>query len=173
MKELEIALEHIQEITGFLKVVRSSSIVSLSFLKNLKIIHGHHLDNEKFSVYIWDNFNLQSLFNEGQNVEVAKGHFQIYLNPKLCYNLIKDFVKDESRIEDLKATKNTNGDKNSCNTIELEVRVETLSSNHALLDWKKLALADNRKLLNYVVYYMPTDENVTIWDSREACGADG
>jgi insulin receptor len=173
VKELDASLSEIEEITGFLKIVRSYSIISLNFLRNLKKIHGSTLDQQKFSVYVWDNYNLQALFNEGQKIEILNGKVLFYLNPKLCYNLITNLVGNDSMIEDIEATKKANGDKNPCTVTEMEVKVDKLSWNHAVLEWKQLQLKDERKLLNYVVYYMPTNDNVTIWESREACGNDG
>lgn len=47
MRELEKSLSAIEEIDGYLKVVRSFPLVSLNFLKNLKVIHGNTLDKYK------------------------------------------------------------------------------------------------------------------------------
>lgn len=47
MKELEENLNSIEEVTGYLKVVRSLSLVSLNFLPNLKLIRGEVLENHK------------------------------------------------------------------------------------------------------------------------------
>lgn len=47
MEELEENLGEIREIEGFLKVVRSHSLVSLSFLKKLRKIGGR--DNNGMS----------------------------------------------------------------------------------------------------------------------------
>lgn len=47
MKELEDSLNMIEEITGYLKVVRSLSLVSLNFLRSLKLIKGENLENGK------------------------------------------------------------------------------------------------------------------------------
>lgn len=37
----------IEEITGYLKIVRSLSLVSLNFLRRLKLIKGDSLENGK------------------------------------------------------------------------------------------------------------------------------
>lgn len=47
VKELEDSLSMIEEITGYLKVVRSLSLVSLNFLRRLKLIKGDSLENGK------------------------------------------------------------------------------------------------------------------------------
>lgn len=47
MDELENSLSSIEEISGYLKVVRSLPLVSLDFLKNLKVIKGEELESNK------------------------------------------------------------------------------------------------------------------------------
>lgn len=47
MKELEDNLNMIEEIDGYLKIVRSFPLVSLNFLRNLRVIHGNTLENSK------------------------------------------------------------------------------------------------------------------------------
>ena len=46
-RELEENLGMIEEITHFLKIVRSYAILSLHFLKNLRVIHGERLHNRR------------------------------------------------------------------------------------------------------------------------------
>jgi insulin receptor len=43
---LENNLNSIEEIDGYLTVVRSTSLLSLNFLKNLRYIHGKQKDGE-------------------------------------------------------------------------------------------------------------------------------
>ena len=45
--ELEDNLGMIEEITNYLKVLRSYPLTSLKFLKNLKVIHGERLYMER------------------------------------------------------------------------------------------------------------------------------
>lgn len=47
VNELEDNLNMIEEIDGYIKIVRSFPLVSLNFLKNLKVIHGHMLESQK------------------------------------------------------------------------------------------------------------------------------
>lgn len=44
--ELEASLGQIEEITGYLTVRRAYALVSLSFLRKLRIIRGEHLEGE-------------------------------------------------------------------------------------------------------------------------------
>lgn len=47
VKELEENLNMIEEIEGFLKIVRSFPLVSLNFLKRLRVIKGNILESGK------------------------------------------------------------------------------------------------------------------------------
>lgn len=47
VKELEENLKMIEEIQGYLKIVRSFPLMSLNFLKKLRVIHGDLLESGK------------------------------------------------------------------------------------------------------------------------------
>lgn len=47
VRELEESLSMIEEITGYLKVVRSYPLVSLTFLRKLRLIKGETLESSK------------------------------------------------------------------------------------------------------------------------------
>lgn len=47
VSELEKNLDMIEEIDGYIRIVRSFPLMSLNFLKNLKVIRGNVLDNQK------------------------------------------------------------------------------------------------------------------------------
>lgn len=49
--ELEASLGQIEEITGYLTVRRAYALVSLSFLRKLRVIKGEHLDAEYVLFY--------------------------------------------------------------------------------------------------------------------------
>ncbi len=44
--ELEASLGQLEEITGYLTVRRAYALVSLSFLRKLRVIRGEHLEGE-------------------------------------------------------------------------------------------------------------------------------
>lgn len=153
INELEKSLSDIEEISGYLKIVRSYPIVSLSFLKKLRKVHGEALEGEN-AIIIWDNPNLQALLNQNQTIEITHGKAFFYMNPKLCYQKIKEMIPDDRRFNDIETTIRSNGDKVPCNVIELIVTVQSLSASYAMLNWKGLRIGDERKLLRYVVYYV-------------------
>lgn len=174
VKELENSLSDIVEIQDYLKIARSFPIVSLSFLKKLKTIRGQRLESSKYSVVIWDNQNLQELWDDSQKINVVKGKFFFHFNPKLCFFKIENLANNSDRIENYETAKMSNGDKTPCNVKSLEVKIAEILPHAALLTWSPLKLEDERSLLSYVVFYIPANhQNVTLWDGRDACGNDG
>lgn len=123
VRELETALSNIEEIEGALKITRSFPLVSLSFFKKLKIIHGKSIvDN--YALSVMDNQNLQYLFDHP--VKIAKGKLFFHFNPKLCYNDIEKLKNetvelrnvDKFAVEDV--ARNSNGDKVACKCLRTE-----------------------------------------------------
>ena len=175
VKELENSLSDIEEIHDYLKIARSFPIISLSFLKNLKVIRGKRLESGKHSLIIWDNQNLQELWNEKQTVVIEKGQLFFHFNPRLCFYKIEQLTpNDKNRIDNYDTAKLFNGNKIPCNVTFIPVEVSAVLPQGALLQWPPLSVDDPRSLLGYVVFYIPAPhDNVTIWDGRDACGNDG
>lgn len=124
---------------------------------------------------IWDNQNLQELWDETQKIDFMHGKLFFHYNPKLCFYKIDRLVSNaHSMIENYEFAQKSNGDKTPCNVTELEVTVAEILDQAALLNWKPLKLEDERSLLSYVVFYIPSPfQNITLWASRDACGNDG
>lgn len=174
VKELENSLSEIVEIQDYLKIARSFPIISLSFLKKLRVIRGNRLESSKYAIFIWDNQNLQELFGEKQDIVVENGKLFFHFNPKLCFFKIEQLAKSPQQIENYDTAKISNGDKTPCNVTLLIVEQTNLFPTAVLLSWGPLKLEDDRSLLSYVVYYIPAKfQNVTLWDGRDACGNDG
>nr|AVT56266.1 insulin receptor 1 [Jadera sanguinolenta] len=178
VKELEENLSDIEEIDDYLKIVRSFPIVSLNFLKSLKIIRGNSLESTKYALVVLDNQNLIELWDwEYRNTElVINGKLFFHFNPKLCLSKIEK-LKEVAGLPDyteLEVASNSNGDKVACNVIELNVTVYKKTSIAALIKWKQFSHYDSRTLLGYVVYFIEAPyQNVTMYDGRDACGGDG
>ncbi|GIY56894.1 insulin-like receptor [Caerostris extrusa] len=71
----------------------------------------------------------------------------------------------------------SNGDRVACNVIDMNITVWGVKPNVVGLSWKNFRKThgdmDFRSLLGYVIYYREApDQNVTIFDGRDACGAD-
>ncbi len=90
MKELQQNLVDIEVIEEYLKIARSHPILSLSFFKNLKRIDGKRLESNRNALIVWENQNLQELFDENQTIAIGgNGKLFFHFNPKLCFNKIK------------------------------------------------------------------------------------
>jgi insulin receptor len=59
IRELEENLQQLEEIRGFLKVARSFPLITLNFLKKLRVIHGEILERN-----MYDNNHLFSLLTK-------------------------------------------------------------------------------------------------------------
>ena len=178
VKELEENLQSIREINGYLKIVRSFSLVSLNFLRNLKVIHGKKLDTDKYSLVVLDNQNLQKLWDWSPNSTFAinNGKVFFHFNPKLCRQEIEALRNKTGMPEydELEVSKTSNGDKVACDMDVLNVTVSKVSAQAVLIMWNAFRTPDPRTLLGYVVYSIEAPfRNVTLYDGRDACGGDG
>lgn len=177
VKSLAYNLGMIEEIDGYLKVVRSFSLVSLNFLKNLKRIRGNILESQRYSLIVLDNQNLQDLFDWSSHKEfqIDKGRLFFHFNPKLCLDKIEALRKkaDLPEPDIMEVASNSNGDKVACSISKLEVNITKRFSRYVELEWAPFEMDDPRKLLSYVIYYKETkDRNVNFYDGRDACGQD-
>ncbi|OAD57588.1 Insulin-like receptor [Eufriesea mexicana] len=182
VKELEDSLSAIEEIDGYLKIVRSFPLISLNFLKNLRIIRGNDIDNSKYSLLVMDNQNLQELWDWSLHKDIkiqsrdGPGKIFFHLNPKLCLYKIEMLRKKAGLgpFTDYEVAPNSNGDKVACNVTELKTRVGKKSPWGAVIEWEPFVHHDARSLLGYVVYFIEApNKNVTMYDGRDACGGDG
>ncbi|XP_013775128.2 insulin receptor-like [Limulus polyphemus] len=177
IEELEENLKYIKEITGFLKVFRSYSLVSLNFLKNLKIIHGQQRDKQSYSLLVYNNQNLEDLWNWkilNYTLQFGQGKIFFHFNPKLCVDKIKE-LRNYSNVrdwDDRDVSPSSNGDRVACNVTSLQVFPWLVCSNVAGIKWENFRekVGDQRSLLGYTVHYRKANEkNITMFDGRDAC----
>ncbi|XP_075974749.1 insulin-like receptor [Anticarsia gemmatalis] len=176
---LEKSLGEIREINGSLQVVRTKPLVSLMFLKKLRKIHGYwDTTSSKYKgqvLHIFNNPNLELLWDWSThgNIDISGGSLFIHSNPKLCYNKIlplKDMIRDpKSNFTENEVSDQNNGNQVSCMPDTLQLRASQLCQTAVVLTWNMYCLEDSRKLLGYSVYYMPTEEDVTLYDQRDVC----
>lgn len=115
--ELEENLNMIEEIDGYLKVVRSFPLVSLNFLKSLRVIGGNTLESDKYAFVVLDNQNLLDIWEwENRTLEIRHGRLFFHFNPKLCFYKIETLRQKANLPEfvDLEVASNSNGDKIAC-----------------------------------------------------------
>ncbi|XP_040162955.1 insulin-like receptor isoform X2 [Anopheles arabiensis] len=175
VRELEKVLYSIEEIYGYLTIVRSYALMSLGFFRNLKIIHGTVL-NANLSLSVIDNQNLQELWN--QNVTIKRGNVRFNDNPMLCVKKItslKSHFDEGVGIENEEQLNKTNGVRVACEIKKLNTHPTKISLELAVIQWDAFKdLPDMRQLLGYVVYYIEAPhENVTFYDGRDACNSQG
>lgn len=172
VKEVEENLKSIREINGYLKIVRSSPLVSLNFLRNLQVIHGNTLDGQ-YSLSVLDNENLQKLWDWSPNSTfvIKKGHVFFHLNPLLCPQEI-EALRNKTGLPEL--VQGSNGDKVACDMDVLNVTLSKVTSFAGLIVWPPFQTPDPRTLLGYMVHRIEAPyRNVTLYDGRDACGGDG
>ncbi|KAM6948796.1 insulin receptor a [Aplochiton taeniatus] len=174
--ELEANLGQLEEVTGYLSVKRSYALVSLSFLRKLRVIRGDTQDVGNYSFYALDNQNLRQLWDWSKHrLTILQGRMFFQHNSKLCMTEIR-------KMEEVTGTKErqlkgdvafkTNGDQASCETKELHfTQIRTLQDK-IIIKWQPFWPSDFRDLLGFMVLYKEAPfKNVTEFDGQDACGS--
>ncbi|TNM88030.1 hypothetical protein fugu_006251 [Takifugu bimaculatus] len=174
--ELEASLGQIEEITGYLTVRRAYALVSLSFLRKLRVIKGEHLEADTYSFYALDNQNLRELWDwTKHNLTIQRGRTFFHYNSKLCMSEIKKMVAitgADSRNQKNDIAGRTNGDQASCETKLLKFTTIKTTFNMIMLKWETFWPSDFRDLLGFMVLYKEAPyRNVTEFDGQDACGS--
>uniref|UniRef100_A0A3Q0RIU0 Tyrosine-protein kinase receptor n=1 Tax=Amphilophus citrinellus TaxID=61819 RepID=A0A3Q0RIU0_AMPCI len=174
--ELEASLGQIEEITGYLTIRRAYALVSLSFLRKLRVIRGEHLEADAYAFYALDNQNLRELWDWSKhNLTILRGRTFFHYNSKLCMSEIRKMeqvtgTRDRNQKNDI-ATRN-NGDQASCETKLLNFTVIKTTSTMIMLKWEPFWPTDFRDLLGFMVLYKEAPyKNVTEFDGQDACGS--
>ncbi|XP_012779846.2 insulin receptor b [Maylandia zebra] len=174
--ELEASLGQIEEITGYLTIRRAYALVSLSFLRKLRVIRGEQLEAEAYAFYALDNQNLRELWDWSKhNLTILRGRTFFHYNSKLCMSEIRKMetvtgTRDRNQKNDI-ALRN-NGEQASCETKLLNFTLIKTKSNMIILRWEPFWPADFRDLLGFMVLYKEAPyKNVTEFDGQDACGS--
>uniref|UniRef100_A0A0A9XLS6 receptor protein-tyrosine kinase n=2 Tax=Lygus hesperus TaxID=30085 RepID=A0A0A9XLS6_LYGHE len=179
-KELENNLGKIEEIAGALKIARSTPLVNLNFLKNLRVIHGlkEHNMSEKYdkSFIVIDNQNLQELWdwekNPNYTFSIRNGRPFFHHNPKLCLRHIYGLTEHAglTNLTELEVAPKSNGHQFACRVINLTVSVHLKYSNSVVLLINK---PDDMEFIRYVAYYKKSTINMTSPYGSDECGDSG
>nr|CAD7427516.1 unnamed protein product [Timema monikensis] len=178
MEELEEISVNIEEIDGFLKISRSFPLVSLNFLKNLKVIHGNQLEGNKSALIVWDNPKLERLWlwdNKSQGLEIRNGRLLFHDNPRLCISEVDKLqnITGLSNYTNVEVARESNGDRAICNSISLNVTLSIVNSTSVLIQWSNLEYSGKQTLLGYKVHYKEAPTNVSVDDlDEESCWGD-
>lgn len=117
IEALEHGLGAVHTITSFLKVHLTYGLTSLDFLKSLRRINGNETVDGRYTLYVLENRDLETLWAENQTLQI-NGSVFFHFNPKLCIEHI-DKLKPMLPNKPLKFNKNevaedSNGDKGKC-----------------------------------------------------------
>ena len=184
---LEEYLQHIEEISGSLKIERSHSLVSLHFFKSLRKIGGDLAPGlAQKTLTIFENDNLQMLFPDNQVLDLgAKRVVFIHYNQKLCMKEITKFLEKSGvgKQEEHSVSHFSNGNKIVCSEEKLDLVVITGGPDLLKLQYKNyyqvlegLDDVDVTSLLGYHVYYREVTEeqfrerSITKYEGMDACG---
>uniref|UniRef100_A0A673HGJ5 Tyrosine-protein kinase receptor n=1 Tax=Sinocyclocheilus rhinocerous TaxID=307959 RepID=A0A673HGJ5_9TELE len=172
--ELESSLGQLEEITGYLSIRRAHALVSLSFLRKLRVIRGGTLEAENYSFYALDNLNLRQLWDWNKhNLTILNGKMYFVQNSKLCKSEIL-------RMEEVTGTKDRKNDisipayadQTYCENQVLKFTQIRTIHNKIFIKWKAFWPSDFRDLLGFMVLYKEAPyKNVTEYDGQDACGS--
>lgn len=172
LEELRENLGGIEEIMGFLKVYRSNTLSSLEFLENLAVIHGLQLGSENYSLMVYENANLQKLWNfeYKSSLKLLAGSMYFVYNPLLCFSQVRQLqgITEYNNTNDL-IDHNTLGFMQSCNVVSLTVKSAVLSSRNVTIYWTKYRPQQKQLLVGFIIYFTATEFKRSPHDGRDIC----
>ncbi|XP_069938897.1 insulin-like growth factor 1 receptor isoform X2 [Cherax quadricarinatus] len=175
-KELTASLGMIEEVTHFLWVFESHALISLNFLRSLKVIGGKKLYNGRYALYVHNNDNLEDIWSSENLVNLTiterKASVLFHSNPKLCYKKIKELILRTNRtIPEDSNMHLTNGNKIACTIMEQTVNLEALPDKGVVkVSWTTAPInEDDRMLTGYYVYYKQSEKDINYMTGRDAC----
>uniref|UniRef100_A0A182M4K4 receptor protein-tyrosine kinase n=1 Tax=Anopheles culicifacies TaxID=139723 RepID=A0A182M4K4_9DIPT len=177
LEELRNGLGDIEEIMGILKVFRSNYISSLEFLTNLQIIHGKYTtDNSNFSLMVYENNNLQRLFNYEQKTSLQLLSRGMYFrnNELLCNSqiiLLRKITEYDNSSDTIDW--NSNGYMQACHVQPFLARHSILSSRNVTIYWSRHTPKTHHRMLGFQIYYMRTKGDKTPYEGQDMCSKFG
>ena len=175
-EELEKYLGHIEEIGEYLKVYRSVQIRNFKFLKNLRVIKGNRLEQNRYALFVFENPQLLELWGPEKNdIEVQNGTFSFHFNPKLCPSEIDRLAK----VSKLKmnytwmdVSNHSNGDSFACNNVNINVNIVNITETFAVIQWTAPEVnEDEESSTQYLIFYKEVDDyDPEENEEEEECG---
>ncbi|XP_075431372.1 insulin-like growth factor 1 receptor isoform X2 [Ascaphus truei] len=174
--ELENFMGLMETVTGYVKIRHSHALVSLSFLKSLRYILGEDQLEGNYSFYVFDNNNLQQLWDWNRhNLTIKEGKMYFAFNSKLCASEIyqmEEVTGTKGRQSEVDINPRNNGDRASCESHILNFISNTTMKNRIKLTWERYRPPDYRDLISFTVFYKEAPfRNVTEYDGQDACGS--
>lgn len=184
-EELEKNLESIEVIEGYLKITRSFSLQSLSFLKNLKVIKGTVLENKNYSLVVLENENLVKLWDMDDkfNLTILNGTLSFHNNPQLCPKEIERLAERVGlkKTIDFASVEKDNGDRYNCTNAIFNMNATEITSRNVTIRWDDFRSTLSQNLIGYFLYwikipdYETDEEQVNLYerDEDELCKSTG
>ncbi|CAB3247008.1 unnamed protein product [Arctia plantaginis] len=126
MDQLKKYLNKIEEVSDFIVIESSDVITSLDFMSSLRVIKGNKLKDGKYSLYIYNNNYLQTLFTPEvtKNLQIKNGTASFQRNPILCMSFI-DEIKSRfpTQPNDLDIFIGTNGYRGGCKEVRFNFTI--------------------------------------------------
>ncbi|XP_064550433.1 insulin-like growth factor 1 receptor [Drosophila montana] len=175
---LEQTLGSIKEITGYLKVLHSAQLMSLTFLKNLDTIRGDQLIENKYALFVVNNYYMEHIWPANRQVAIQRGTVFFHLNPRLCYEKIlklQSSLKSVRKISIADVSPNSNGERVICGDAvrTLNATVEDVNATAVRIAVDFMKCEDMETLIGYSYHYMEAPQgNITMYDGRHGCGHD-
>lgn len=176
-EELEKNLESIEVIEGYLKITRSFSLQSLSFLKNLRLIKGNVLENKNYSLVVLENENLVKLWDidDKFNLKILNGTFSFHNNPHLCPKEIEKLAERVGlkKTIDFASVEKDNGDRYNCTNAIFKMGVIEITSRNVTIYWDDFKSTLNNALIGYFLYWIEipdieiTEKAVDLYERNE------
>ena len=142
------SLQHLEEIEESLVVVRNRHLISLTFLRSLRLISGKMLYEKKFALFVHSNAALRQLWP--LTVRLSNGAAKFFENPELCVEEIERAVGE--RLPESDVSMNFNGYRRlSCSNRTVALYFE-LRPGAIRVSWN-VSLSDPRRLKGFTLFY--------------------
>ncbi|XP_063364972.1 insulin-like receptor [Cydia amplana] len=165
LEEMKIHLSKIQEVDDYIAIHDSFSLARIDFLPSLKRIHGKILKDNKYSLLIRDNPNLQTIFlpNVTEKLQIDKGSISILRNPMLCMSELdkikKTFPQLFNGTEDKPYGYGLNA-YSGCEEVPLGVIVKQVNQTSAIVKFRPMFNTN----MHYTILYVriPAGESTSV-----------
>ncbi|XP_053957672.1 insulin-like peptide receptor [Anastrepha ludens] len=136
--DLANSLSSLRNITGHLKIFRSSGLTSLKFLSSIQSISSDAdlLEAGVYGLVLYDNENLKDLW-QLKKLKIVHGSMYVHLNKKLCNRKLREFVRNVEH-DRSKSSIQVNDQEVLCDPAVLTLSIEVLSHRSAKFSWPKV-----------------------------------
>jgi Receptor L domain len=151
----------------------------LNFFRSLHTIHGQALEMKKYSFIVYENNNLQTLWNprSKQQIELKHGNMLFTANSKLCLHEIQ-FLQSIVAYNDSCGKKcdfishNTNGYMASCIMEPIFSESNVTTFENVTIRWKAYKSKGQQTIVGYTIFYIEAPQtNITSYYGQDSCSS--